>query len=98
MPKKFNEETCLFKKLLCCEGIGGLKGFKMKLMDELSEKVVGLEGRISEEGDGTSCWRREVGDALRFEEVKNLIEFLIGVGGDGCCVHNHFVLSDTNII
>ncbi len=77
-----------YKKLLCRKSIGGLKGFKMKLMDELLEKVVGLESGVCEEGDGTNCWRREVGDTLRFEEVKNLIEFLIGVGGDGCCVHN----------
>ena len=77
-----------YKKLLCRKSIGGLKGFKMKLMDELLEKVVGLESGVGEEGDGANCWRREVGDTLRFEEVKNLIEFLIGVGGDGCCVHN----------
>ena len=59
-----------YKKLLCRKSIGGLKGFKMKLMDDLLEKVVGLESGVGEEGDGTSCWRREVVDALRFEEVK----------------------------
>ena len=60
----------------------------MKVLDDLLEKVVGLESGVGEEGDGTSCWRREVVDAFRFEEVKNLVELLIGVGGDGCSVHN----------
>ena len=51
------EAVALFAPSLRCESVGGLKGCEMKMLGEFGEERVGLEGGVSEEGDGVGSVR-----------------------------------------